>query len=81
MLQIVLGILIALVAVGAAGFAFWTALKRGYQDYVECNADGVITNEEKLKLADDLIQAIIEARNVWEFLKKFLAAIKQLKRK
>jgi len=64
------GVLVSLVAVGVGLFAIFKSLKKGYEDYLSSLEDGTITDAEKIKLADDLIEAIESTRTAWTLIMK-----------
>lgn len=74
------GILAALGVAVVALLALWRSLRKGYGDYMACIQDGIVTDAEKLKLADDLLVAIENARNVWSFVLKLIATFQKCKR-
>jgi hypothetical protein len=75
--NILWSILVALAVVVVAALALWRSLRQGYNDYMACIKDGVVTDAEKIQLADDLLKAIDEARNVWSFIAKLILLFKQ----
>lgn len=69
-LSFIWGVLVALVLVGIGLFALWGSLKKGYEDYMSSLADGTITDAEKIKLADDLLEAIENTKTAWTLMLK-----------
>lgn len=63
-----------------AFIGLWGTLRKGYKDYMACIEDGVVTDAEKITLADNLLKAIEEAKNAWTFIWKLIMAFRQIKR-
>jgi len=74
LLVIIFGLITALVVL-------FNTLKKSYQDYINAIEDNQLTDQEKLTLADDLILAIEQAKNIIELIKKLIDAFNNLKTK
>ena len=55
--------------------SFWGKIKKVYADYKAAIADGTITDAERLQLADDVMQAIADAANIFQFVTNIINAI------
>jgi hypothetical protein len=80
MWEFLLGIGSVLVVLVVAGIALWSSLKKGYAAYLEGQADGTWTDEEKLRLADCVLSAVVEAKNLWSFILKLIQMFKDRKK-
>ena len=54
---------------------FWNDLKKTLADYKAAVADGTITDAEKVQIADDAMQAIADASNIFQFVINLVNAI------
>ena len=55
--------------------ALWSKLLKLKADYQAAIADGAITDAERILLADDLMQCITDAGNLFQFLTNLIFAI------
>ncbi len=54
---------------------FWSKLKKLYADYKAAVADGTVTDAERIEIANDAMQAIADAANIFQFVANLIAAI------
>jgi hypothetical protein len=55
--------------------SLWSKLKKTYYDYVSAEYDGVITDAEKVEIADDAMACIGDAVNIFQFIANLVTAI------
>jgi hypothetical protein len=58
------------------GIALYSSLRKAAKDYFDADADGVWTEQEKITLADNIIQSIIEAKNFISAFKNLISVIR-----
>ena len=74
-----LGVLVILLPLIVAFVALYNKLKAAKDTYYSATADGVLTDEEKIKFADAMVAAIQDAKTVWTFIWKLVLLFRELK--
>ncbi len=54
---------------------FWMAILKARQDYIDFMKDGVLTDTERIHFADDIIQIVINASSIFQFVVNLVGAI------
>jgi hypothetical protein len=80
MWEFLLGVVTVLVLLILALAGLWRALRAGYKAYVEACEDGQITDSEKICLADALIEAIDQTKNVITFIRKLILLFRNFRK-
>lgn len=80
MWMLIIGFIAALVAVIAAGWGLWKAVKNAFYCYYSITADGEVTDSEKIKFAEFVFGAIHEAKDLWSFLLNLARAFRAFRR-
>ncbi len=55
--------------------SFWSSVMKARQDYLDFMADGHLTDTERIHFADDVIQVVVHASNIFQFIANLIAAI------
>ncbi len=55
--------------------SLWHSVLKAKQDYLDFMADGVLTDTERIHFADDIIQIVLDASNILQFVANLIAAI------
>ena len=55
--------------------SLWNAILKVKRDYTDFMADNVLTDTERMHLADDVIQVIKDASNIFQFIISLIGAI------
>ena len=77
LIGIILGVLFAAswAAIIPICVSLWNSILKVKQDYIEFMSDNVLTDAERLHLADDVILVIKDASNIFQFIITLVAAI------
>ena len=55
--------------------SLWQSILKVKQDYADFMVDNVLTDAERMHLADDVIQVIKDASNIFQFIVNLIATI------
>jgi hypothetical protein len=57
------------------GKSMWKKLQKALADYKAAVADGTITDAERIQLANDIIDALSDAAQLWQFIENLVLSI------
>jgi len=55
--------------------SLWKSVLKAKQDYIVFMSDGVLTDTERIHFADDVIEVVLHASNIFQFIANLIAAI------